>query len=88
MILYKSSCRRIYTYGANIIISMYMVHIYICTQTSIHTKWVDKCVTPMAGEDRLGQTFVEPLGVHPVVPRLCVYMLAYTNRCIYIYICR
>ena len=73
----------VYTYGAHMILSMSMVHIYICSgtqthTTSMHTKWFDKCLTPRAVEDLWGQAFVEPLGVyagvHGMYPcmRLCI----------------
>ena len=50
----------VYTYGAHMICSMCIVHIYTCsgTQTHItrmHAKWFDKCLTPRAVEDLWGQ---------------------------------
>ena len=79
--LVSMACIRGY---ACVILSMYMVHIYICSgtqtrTTSMHTKWFDKCLTPRAVEDLWGQAFVEPLGVYAGVHRMyvcaCVYVL-------------
>ena len=79
-------------YGAHIIISMYTVHIHICssprTHTSIHTKWFDKRLTPKAGN-----TFgVKHLSNHLVCMLLCLFCMCvcaciYNCTCMCLYIC-
>jgi len=65
--LYVCTCLRMHMY-----ISVYIDRSLMCVY--LHTTWVDKCLTPNAGEDRWGQAFVEPLGVYVGVPRLFVCM--------------
>ena len=64
------------------------IHVVVHRDTSIHTKWFDKGLTPKAGEDLWGQAFVESLGVYAVVPSLyvctCLRMHMYIS--VYIYI--
>ena len=73
----------VYTYGAHMILSMSMVHIYMCSgtqthTTSMHTKWFDKCLTPRAVEE----LWVKHLSNHLVcmlVCRACMHVCACAN---------